>query len=468
MRSYVDDLKDGLIKLINSQDDFAGLFRVLLSVHPKTIRQILPATLILISIFAIPFPFPMPLQGIKITLPLILFFVAFLFWIGSFKSAKNKFEATPLFIPIVIFLVICMLSVFEAENKMIAVKETLQFAGLFLIYYLIFHFIKDKDRDYINNILIILISGGIMVSIIGLYQYRFISEPFHFRINEARLRAYATFGQPNAFGSYLIGLAPLSIGFYISNNSSKWRFAAIVSLFIISLAIFATFSRGSWIGLILGIGIMLAITPKQVFRISLLMPFLTLLLAAGIISGDVYLVSQRNRTLSSIPFQRTFSDTQRFLLAKSAVAMTLDHPINGVGIGNYSVLLPYYASDELLESAQMDYDQKSGKWFVNRNKKIDIEIVHNMFLQISAEMGLLGLAAFLWLLYAYYKASLRLVRTSSNDKEKVIRAGLVGSATAVLGSGIFGWPFSHGVQEILILSMALSTAPWKFDEGNTS
>jgi putative inorganic carbon (HCO3(-)) transporter len=361
-----------------------------------------------------------------------------------------------------------MLSVFEAENKMIAVKETLQFAGLFLIYYLIFHFIKDKDRDYINNILIILISGGIMVSIIGLYQYRFISEPFHFRINEARLRAYATFGQPNAFGSYLIGLAPLSIGFYISNNSSKWRFAAIVSLFIISLAIFATFSRGSWIGLILGIGIMLAITPKQVFRISLLMPFLTLLLAAGIISGDVYLVSQRNRTLSSIPFQRTFSDTQRFLLAKSAVAMTLDHPINGVGIGNYSVLLPYYASDELLESAQMDYDQKSGKWFVNRNKKIDIEIVHNMFLQISAEMGLLGLAAFLWLLYAYYKASLRLVRTSSNDKEKVIRAGLVGSATAVLGSGIFGWPFSHGVQEILILSMALSTAPWKFDEGNTS
>jgi hypothetical protein len=26
LRSYVDDLKDGLIKLINSQDDFAGLF----------------------------------------------------------------------------------------------------------------------------------------------------------------------------------------------------------------------------------------------------------------------------------------------------------------------------------------------------------------------------------------------------------------------------------------------------------
>jgi hypothetical protein len=45
----------------------------------------------------------LPLQGIKITLPLLLFFVAFLFWIGSFKSAKHKFETTPLFIPMGIF-----------------------------------------------------------------------------------------------------------------------------------------------------------------------------------------------------------------------------------------------------------------------------------------------------------------------------------------------------------------------------
>jgi hypothetical protein len=119
---------------------------------------------------------------------------------------------------------------------------------------------------------------------------------------------------------------------------------------------------------------------------------------------------------------------------KMAVDMTIRHPFTGVGQGNYGLLLP--------KDLQV------------------VETPHNMFLQISAEMGLIGLAAFLWLLYAYYKSSLRLVRTASNDEERVIRAGIIGSVTAVLASGLFGWPFSHGVQEILILSMALSTAEW--------
>jgi O-antigen ligase len=139
--------------------------------------------------------------------------------------------------------------------------------------------------------------------------------------------------------------------------------------------------------------------------------------------------------------------------------MTIAHPFFGVGIGNYSVQLSNYASRELIDSAQMDYNPIEKKWFVNPDKKIDIEIVHNMFLQIAAETGLLGLAAFLVLLYAYYKSSLKLIRIT-NMKEYGIRLSFIGSFTAILLSGLFGWPFSHGIQEILILSMALSIAPW--------
>lgn len=350
-----------------------------------------------------------------------------------------------------------MLSTLNAQNKFIALRETLQFIWLFGVYFLIFHF--AKDRKDISDILFLSVSAGVIISIAGLYQYFYVHEPFHFRINDFRLKAYATFGQPNAFGSYLIGFVPLSIGLFNYYDSWKWKLLLLSSSFVMSLALFATFSRGSWIGLVFGMGIMFAVTYKRLSKISLLLPSLTVLLAAGIILGDIYFIKPE--------VIKRFSNTQRLLLAKSALDMTVDQPLIGVGPGNYSVQLPNYASKELIESAQIDYNPKERKWFVNPNKKIDIEIAHNMFLQIAAEMGLLGLAAFLWVLYTYYKISLKLLKQCKLPKnigQYFIRAGLIGSFTAIMVSGLFGWPFSHGVQEILILSMALSTAEWGMSE----
>lgn len=169
--------------------------------------------LVFLSVFSIPFSLVFNVRGVRVTTTEVLFSIAFLVWsVGIFRSYKNRIELTPMAIPIAFFLITCVLSTLNAQNKFIALRETLQFIWLFGIYFLIFHF--AKDRKDISDILLLSVLAGVIISIAGLYQYFYVHEPFHFRINDFRLKAYATFGQPNAFGSYLIGLVPLSIGLF--------------------------------------------------------------------------------------------------------------------------------------------------------------------------------------------------------------------------------------------------------------
>lgn len=408
---------------------------------------------VFLAVFSIPFFKVFNFYKVRVTTTEILFSISFLVWFFYILRNKNKIDTTPLFFPVVLFMGACIISDLVALNKFIALRETLQFIWLFGIYFFIFNFVKD-EKD-ISVILLISTLSGVIISLAGLNQYLYFQEPFDYRINDNRLKAFATFGQPNAFGSYLTGIIPLAIGLYLSSDRIKWRFALLFSLFVLSLTLFATFSRGSWIGLIFGVMMISTLTYKRLSLKSLLLPIVILLLSAGIIISDV-----KTQDIKTNVFFRKFSTNQRVLLAKSAFNMAIDNPFIGVGPGNYSVLLNQYASKELIESLQLDYNPDKKMWYINPNKKIDIEIVHNMFLQIAAEMGLVGLAAFLWLLIIYYWSSIKFIRSTKDIREYGIRAGLIGSFTAIIISGMFGWPFSHGTQEILMLSLALSVAPW--------
>lgn len=406
-----------------------------------------------LSVLSVPFSYVFNLSGVRLTTTEILFSITFLSWFaGIFQTHGYKPELPPLTFPIALFLSACLLSSIFAANRFAAFRETIQFLWLFSIYFFIVSI--PKDRTTIRIVLSLSILAGTVISVFGLYQHFFLREPLDFLINETRIRAYATFGQPNAFGSYLTGVIPLSIGLYVSGEDRMLRLLALASIFVMSLALFATFSRGSWVGLTLAAGVIGILAPKPVPKTSFILPFIAIMLSAGIIwfgsmwSGTVTLLN------------RQFSNSQRLLLAESAVAMTRDHPFLGAGPGNYPILLPQYASQELKESFMQDIDPKTKRWFKNPDKKMDVEIVHNIFLQTAAETGIAGLAVFLWLLYRCYGSSFKALKHAASKEECTVRISLIGSFTAIMAGGLFGWPFTHGVQEVLIMSMALSAGKW--------
>jgi putative inorganic carbon (HCO3(-)) transporter len=85
--------------------------------------------------------------------------------------------------------------------------------------------------------------------------------------------------------------------------------------------------------------------------------------------------------------------TERIAHWQAAVGMLTDHPISGVGIGNYAVAYPQYAV---------------GRW------QDPLGHAHNFYLNIAAECGLLGLTVFLFLIGACFAYAWRVLQQLSS------------------------------------------------------
>ncbi len=95
----------------------------------------------------------------------------------------------------------------------------------------------------------------------------------------------------------------------------------------------------------------------------------------------------------------------RFLFGSTALRMIQSHPFFGVGVGQYELTYPEFASPELLAV------------YPNNN-------AHNYFLWTSAELGLAGVALLLWILGATCARCWSQMRGRQNDWFLGVFAGL--------------------------------------------
>ena len=87
-------------------------------------------------------------------------------------------------------------------------------------------------------------------------------------------------------------------------------------------------------------------------------------------------------------FSTSEAFSQRLSLAKAATVIIADYPLTGVGLNNFIVRLPEY--------------------WVSPGVVRFLQPVHNLFLLIGAETGLMGLAVFAWFLTLTLKKQLKI------------------------------------------------------------
>lgn len=184
-------------------------------------------------------------------------------------------------------------------------------------------------------------------------------------------------GATNFYAMILVVLVPLAWDRLWQEKSWTLRLVALWSLVVCLLSIIFTFSRGGFLALCLvGLFIMIhqAARPHQILLavalLALLLPILPanyterLVTTLDLFSGDSNdarnETSFRGRTSEVVVAWRIFTD----------------HPVLGVGLKNYKY---YY----------QDYAQPLG-W----DKRREERSAHNLFLEIAAETGLVGLTAF--------------------------------------------------------------------------
>lgn len=234
-------------------------------------------------------------------------------------------------------------------------------------YFMIFFAIEDTfhNQKRIRNAVFILLSIGLLISIDGLSQYflgmEFLRHRNLMTIAQGNYAITAAFNHYNDFGAYITIILLMMLSLFISNKKWSYRLAYVPALVLIETCLLLTFSRGSWIGFILGLFLMLFVSRKYKELILICGIFIFTLIA---LPGTKTMTARLNFILQA------GGDADRLIVWKKAFSMIKENPFLGKGIGTF-----------------MDY-------FSKRSNLIP-QYAHNCFLQIWAETGIFSLLSFI-------------------------------------------------------------------------
>ncbi len=193
-------------------------------------------------------------------------------------------------------------------------------------------------------------------------------------------RGSALTGHPNYLASYLILLLPIFGLLALAETRRIYKLCWSTAFVVGTAGLGATMSRAA-IAAFLGAS-MLAMILAVAFRLASA-GRIALIAAAGAVLLGSFGLYYRDPIMERIHADWQASWDVRTQLNDSAISMAQDHLALGVGLNNYTIAYPAYDPSFTAQLIEMD-----GM----------LSVVHNVYLLVWAEVGSLGLAAFVFFL----------------------------------------------------------------------
>ncbi|PRR82916.1 O-antigen ligase family protein [Clostridium vincentii] len=267
----------------------------------------------------------LPVGDLLMLLYMVLFFI---------KSISSKNECKKLLwrlkdsskdliiISMIITIVIMGISTVYASSKTLAISESFRYLTYLILYIVIKYEFNIKNN--FSKLKFILIVPAFISFSYGIVQY-FTGIGVTVDTNGV-LRMESTLGYPTAFAAYIIVLIfPLMI-FSLKEKNIKIRIFYLTNVALGIINLIFSYSRNGWLALALGM-VLLAI----LYNIK----FLYLLLSFGAVGLLIPFIRKRFLQLA---FSSTVNEG-RLKLWEAAFKMIKDHPLKGIGNGNFSYLI---------------------------------------------------------------------------------------------------------------------------------
>jgi O-antigen ligase len=245
-------------------------------------------------------------------------------------------------------------------------------------------------------------------------------------------RARGLVGHYMTFGGELLLFIPVALAIALRARTPAWRWSAALVALLALPPLAATFTRSAWLGLFAACAVILGVSQPA---------GLALLAAAGVAAW--YLAPGAwGARLHSVVDPANLWNQQRVFMWQAGVKMFRDHPWTGVGLQDLHALYDQYRSPESVERAGH---------------------LHNVYVQIAASMGVVGLAAFAWLYASLLRAGwggLRKVEAHAlpSGVSAGVRLGVTAALVGFLVAGLFEWNF--GDEELLYHLYTLVGIAW--------
>ncbi len=194
---------------------------------------------------------------------------------------------------------------------------------------------------------------------------------------------------------------------------------------IIGAGLFLTFQRNYWLSMILMLALLFVLVSGP-WRSRILkwggfgMAILLLAIALAGTSADKYLAAANDRFIRGLSpgtLAQDSSTQDRLVETNFAIQSIRSHPLLGVGLGNF--YRPPLPSDPYW---MPDFPQIGLRWYI-----------HNAYLWVWIDMGLVGFIPFLWLYAVFIIRGLTRWRKITDPN---LRAVVLGSTLGVLGQAI--------------------------------
>ena len=356
-------------------------------------------------------------SGIAIGTTEILLFILLVQWLVTAVHERNR-ERIQLFpaitLPTLALIVMSSFSMLAARNITLSLFDIVMYVKMLIFFLYLANNIRDSQdvRLVITALLFgLVLESGVMVaqyysgSALGLVGTEELSNFVAYK-REARmvLRPGGTVGNVNGFARYLGFILPIASILMLTTRERKMFLLSLFAALGGLIALILTQSRSVWgaflIAMMAGMVFVLLrhlVTLRTLKRIGM-----ALLLIAGL--SFFYGETVYNRLTGD----DHGSAKSRLTTARVALDIINDHPVLGVGVNNYDSYIREY-------------------WRIE-DPFTKIAVVHNNYLLILAEIGLIGFAAFLWLLAALLVRTM----TAMRCRVKFFREVAVGLFVSVI------------------------------------
>ena len=350
-------------------------------------------------------------------------------WLLQMMARREIFiPHPPMLWPFLLFLGAIGLSWLTTFSLSASLIETLKWVEMLAIYLFI---TATFSRQESRGLVVVFLLSGLAQAGLGLYQFIFKVGPDGFLLFGGQfLRAYGTFQQPNPYAGYLGLMLPLALAIFLwaAENMARipsfgrewyntlfWLALSGVTLGAGVAALFASQSRGGWLGFAGGVLVVILLKGGKWAAVA----------AMGLIGGAILIsmgalallpASILARFTDALPFitlpdisaipltDANFAAIERLAHWQAARAMWRDHLWLGVGFGNYEAIYAAYAV---------------GRWIE------PLGHAHNYILNIGAEAGLVGVLGYIafwgWAIFL----TLRAIKYTQADT--LYRAIIIGS-----------------------------------------
>lgn len=413
--------------------------------------------------FAVPFS---PSSGADTTVPLtptdalvVLILVAAV--IAYLSRRRLAFALTGAFWPSVAFILVGVLSATFVGEALVSVKGILRWVELLGILVVAASYCWQERNRYL--VVTALLVAGILEALLGWAQFFLRHGPPSFRIGPF-LRAYGTFAQPNPFGGYLEMTLPVAVALLFwrrpwAGRPNRLTVLAGVATAICGLALLMSLSRGAWMGTIAGLMVLYWVQMRR-GGLIVLIAIVGLLALLGLDAAHVVpsVISSRLDQIITyfgvfdatrvIPTPQNWAIVERMAHWQAAWDMYLANPILGVGPGHYALAYPDFQ--------------------VNAIWKDPLGHAHNIYLNVMAQTGFLGIVTYLAQFVGWLMVILAGRRRATSPVDRALAAGVLASFVAVAVHNGFDNLYVHGLnaQFGLLIGLAASvgrgkTAEWQ-------